>query len=77
MQYINWALNTLYSRNIVLVYSGDETGDAASRPVIVPKLLSLVTAVLLCKEGSGERCCRLREETSAETAVSEWHSEGF
>lgn len=61
----------------MLVYSGGVTGDAGSRLVIVPKLLGLVTAVLLCKEGRRERCCALRQATTAETAARDWHSEGF
>lgn len=44
--------------------------------VIVPKLLGLVTSVLLCKEWRRERCCGIREATSAETAARELHSVG-
>lgn len=62
---------------MVLAYSGDVTGDAGSGLVITPKLLGLVTAVLLCKERRRERCCGSREATRAQTAAREWHSEGF
>lgn len=57
----------------MLVYSRDVTGDAVFRLVIVPKLLGLVTAVLLFKEWGG-RDAVVREAGSAETAMSEWHS---
>lgn len=43
----------------------------------VLKLLGLVTAVLLCKEGRREMCSSLRVATGgAHAAARAWHSEG-